>query len=80
MDTNKFVIKIENGQPVNHPLTYSNFLALFPECQAQENPTNEVISPYGYEVFENTEYPIYELGPYIQKENGTWTNTWVQAS
>ncbi len=78
MDTNQYVIQIENGTTVNHPLTYSNFLLLFPNCPVQETPTNDVISSYGYEVFTQTPMPMFDLGPYIKKEDGTWTNTWVQ--
>ena len=76
-DTNKLVIKIENGEPVNHPMTYSNFLLLFPDCPVQEMPTNDVIAPYGYEVFVITPRPEYKWGTYIKQDDGTWTNTWV---
>lgn len=79
-DTDKLVIQIENGTTVNHPLTYSNFLLLFPDCPVQETPTNAVISLYGYEVFTPTPMPMFDLGSYIQKEDGTWTNTWVQTN
>ncbi len=74
-DTDKLVIKVENGQAINHPLTYSNFLLLFPDCPVEEIPTNEVISQYEYNVFVHTKY---QPGPYIQQEDGVWTNTWVQ--
>jgi hypothetical protein len=59
-------------------LTYSNFLLLFPNCPVEENPTNAVIGPYGYEVFVTTPRPEYIHGSYTKNENGTWTNTWVQ--
>lgn len=80
---NLFVIQVVNGETVNHPLTYSNFLLLFPDCEQQETPTNEVIKPYGYEVFVITpkpingpfEHPAVE-GPYV-KNNDVWTNSWT---
>jgi hypothetical protein len=76
-DTNNLVIKVENGQSINHPVTYSNFLLLFPDCLVQDTPTNEVISIYGYEVFSPTPYPQFESGSYIKQNDGRWTNTWV---
>ena len=76
-DTDKLVIQIENGTTVNHPVTYSNFLLLFPECPVEETPTNEVVGQYGYNVFVHTSLPTYKSGKYIQKEDGAWTNTWV---
>lgn len=79
-DIDKFVVKIENGNVVDGPIPYSNFLELFPNCVVQEIPTNEVIAEYGYNVYIYTLYPTYKLGPYIQKEDGTWTNTWVKAN
>lgn len=77
-DTDKLVIKVENGQAVNHPVTYSNFLLLYPDCPEEETPTNEVIGQYGYNVFVLTVHPRFNPGPYIQNNDGTWTNTWIQ--
>lgn len=79
-DTERLVIQIQDGQPINHPLTYSNFLLLFPDCPIQETPTNDVISPYGYEVFVNTPRPTFDLGPYVKNDDGSWTNTWVKTN
>lgn len=76
-DTDKLVIKIEDGKPINYPLTYSNFLLLFPDCPEEETPTNEVIGQFGYNLFVNTPQPKFVWGPYVQQENGLWTNTWV---
>ena len=81
-DTEKFVIKVENRNAVGNPLYYENFLALFRNCPRQDNPTNDVIGPYGYEVFVHSEQPTvgqYEkavLGPYIF-QNNVWTNSWT---
>ena len=79
-DTDKLVIKIENGNTINHPLTYSNFLLLFPECLVEEIPTNDVVGQYGYNVFIRTPQPTFVSGNYIQHEDGTWTNTWIKTN
>jgi len=76
-DTDKLVIKVENGNTINHPVTYSNFLLLFPECPVEEIPTNEVVEQYGYNVFIPSPPPLFTSGQYVQTEDGTWTNTWV---
>ena len=74
---NLFVIQVESGSSINHPLTYSNFLLLFPECLVEEIPTNEVVGQYGYNIFTRTLPPTFVSGNYIQQEDGTWTNTWT---
>lgn len=79
---NKYVIKVENKQPVNHPITYSNFLQVFPTCPVQNIPTNDVIGRYGYEVFvvkqpptsSRFEHPAV-LSKYINVNN-VWTHEW----
>jgi hypothetical protein len=76
-DTEKLVIQVIDGKAINHPLTYSNFLLLFPDCIEEDNPSNEVLERYGYNVFVHTSLPTYKSGKYIQKEDGAWTNTWV---
>ena len=76
-DTDKLVIQIENGTTVNHPLTYSNFLLLFPECPVEETPTNEVVGQYGYNVFIRTLQPTFVSVNYMRQKDGTWTNTWT---
>lgn len=82
-NTAKFVIKVENKQPVDNPVAYDNFLMVFNGCPRQETPTNDVIGPYGYEVFEFTmqpqpgmfEHPAELLG-YV-KRGDVWTQNWV---
>ena len=76
-DTDKLVIKIENGNAINHPLTYSNFLLLVPDCPVEEIPTNEVVGQYGYNVFIRTPQPTFVSGNYMRQKDGTWTNTWT---
>ena len=78
MNDDKFVIQVnENGNRINYPLTYSNFLLLFPNCPVEEIPTNEVVGQYGYNVFMLTPPPTFMPGDYIQQEDGVWTNTWI---
>lgn len=80
----KFLIKVENRQPVGHPIQYSNFLLLFPMCPIQETPTNDVVGPYGYEVFERAQQPtvgVFEHPPirqdiYVCGQDGIWRDTW----
>lgn len=76
-DTDKLVIQVKDGHTVNYPVTYTNFLLLFPDCPVQDTPTNDVIGVYGYEVFVTTLMPQYTPGPYIKNEDGNWTNSWV---
>lgn len=78
----KFVIKVENRQSVGHPMSYSNFLLVFPGCQVQETPTNDVIGPYGYEIFVHTPEPtpgVFEHRAIVTGyvcNDGTWTQQW----
>jgi len=81
-----YVIKVENRIAIDHPVDYENFLLAFPSCPRQETPTNNVIGPYGYEVFIYTPEPTpgrYENphtpGPYTC-DNDIWTNTWITNS
>lgn len=79
----KFVIQIENRQAVGHPLLYSNFIQIT-GCPIQETPTNDVVGPYGYEVFERSprpevgvfEHPAIQKEIYICRPDGVWTDTW----
>jgi hypothetical protein len=83
-DSDLLVIKVENGQPVNHPLTYSNFRLIFPQTSFPDLPDNYFLVDFGYAVFKYTEQPAP-----VQFENTTdgpivwdtakdaYTNTWV---
>ena len=82
-DSNVLVIEVVDGQPINHPLTYSNFLLLYPECPRQDIPSNDILEQYGYQTFIRTSAPIlgtfdhpYTSGPYVF-ENGTWVDSWI---
>jgi len=39
-DSDLLVIKVENGQPVNYPLTYSNFRLIHPQTSFPDLPDN----------------------------------------
>lgn len=83
-DSDLLVIKVDNGQPVNFPLTYSNFRMLFPQTSFPDLPDNSFLVDFGYMVFKYTEQP-----PIPQFENCTdgpivwdaakdaYTNTYV---
>jgi hypothetical protein len=68
-------IKIENGQPVNHPIEENNFKACFPEIDTENLPE-------GWARFERVEQPelgVYEKNPtsvYAVDENGVWKDSW----
>ena len=83
----QFVIQVENGYPINYPVSYENFLLLFPECPVEEVPSNDVIGAYGYAVFEVSRPPIPtdfqhqpELSNEYFQENGVWKRKWILRS
>ncbi len=82
-DAKQLVIQIEKSEPINHPLTYSNFLLLYPDCPVEETPTNEIISHYGFEVFVSSPRPEISIfmknvsqNDFYTKVNGVWTKLW----
>lgn len=83
-DSALLVIKEENGQPVNYPLTYSNFRMLFPQTSFPELPDNSFLVDYGYKVFKHTNQPPIPQfencaeGPIVWSvELDAYTNTYV---
>ena len=71
-----FVIQIENGQPINHPIAIDNFLSAFPGVDINNLPpgfvefkrTNRpVLAPYG--IMDSLEYTYGFI-------DGVWTNVW----
>jgi len=84
-DSDLLVIRVEDGAPVDHPLTYSNFRMLFPEVSFPPTPVEDLVRPYGYAVFKYTERPKpvkFETttdGPIEWDDTlGAFTNRWVQ--
>lgn len=83
-DSDLLVIKEENGQPVNYPLTYSNFRMLFPQTSFPDLPDNTFLVDFGYKVFKHTNQPsippFYTCadGPIVwDSAKDAYTNTYV---
>lgn len=83
-DSDLLVIKVENDQPVGHPMTYSNFRLINPQTSFPELPDNSFLVDYGYMVFKYTEQPApvqFETtseGPIVwDAAKDAYTNTWV---
>ena len=84
-DSDLLVIQLVNGQPVNHPLTYSNFRMLFPETSFPPTPVDDLIRPFGYALFRYTERPVPVRFEHTREGAIAWsdalsafTNTWEQ--
>ena len=83
-DSDLLVIQVQDGLPVNYPLTYSNFRMLFPQTSFPDLPDNSFLMDFGYAVFKYTEQPAP-----VQFENTSdglivwdaakdvYSNTWV---
>jgi len=85
-DSDLLVIRVENGQPIGNPLTYSNFRLINPQTSFPELPDNSFLVDFGYMVFKYTEQPApvqFENtndGPIVWDETKqAYTNTWVNA-
>ncbi len=83
-DSDLLVIKVENDQPVNYPLTYSNFRMLFPQTSFPDLPDNSFLVDFGYKVFKHTNRPPIPQfenctnGPIVwSAELDAYTNTYV---
>jgi hypothetical protein len=72
----KFVIRVENGQPVDHPITIENFRQAFPHLDENNLPPE-------FAEFNRPGRPV--LGPYetftaeestYQLVNGVWSDVW----
>lgn len=76
------LIKINNGIPVIHPITNENFFQLFPEVTFPPILTPDVVTPFGFGMYEFTHQP--SLGTYekavevapVCSEPGIWMQTW----
>lgn len=80
------VIEVVDGQPVNHPLTYSNFRMLYPDTSFPPTPVDALVRPYGYALFRYTEKPAPVQFEHTREGAIAWsealgafTNTWEQA-
>lgn len=83
-DSDLLVIKVDNGQPVGNPLTYSNFRMLYPATSFPELPNTDAVAPYGYAAFVYVRQPApvqFEnttAGPLVWDDvKAAYSNTWV---
>tara|TARA_R110000868_G_scaffold131053_1_gene340964 strand:- start:7490 stop:7993 length:504 start_codon:yes stop_codon:yes gene_type:complete len=83
-DSDLLVIQVQDGAPVNYPLTYSNFRMLFPQTSFPDLPDNSFLVDFGYAVFKYTEQPApvqFENtndGPIVwDVAKDAYTNTWI---
>ena len=83
-DSDLLVIQIQDGEPVNYPLTYSNFRMLFPQTSFPDLPDNSFLVDFGYAVFKHTNQPPipqFETivdGPIVWNTDlDAYTNTYV---
>ncbi len=84
-DSDLLVIRVTDGQPVDHPMTYSNFRLINPQTSFPELPDNSFLVDFGFMVFKYTEQPApvqFENtsdGPIVwDAAKDAYTNTWVQ--
>jgi len=74
----EYIIQMENGTPVNHPMIMSNFTQCFPEVDLENLPEN-------FAFFVRVERPevnpyqiVFTADPeYIVREDGVVTDNWV---
>lgn len=76
-------IKLENGQPVGHPVSEDNFHYLFPGVSFSWPFVAEDVEPHGFGIYDFTSQP--ELGTFekaveiapVKDEHGRWMQTWT---
>jgi len=76
-------IKIENGQPVGHPLVAQNMWYLFPDFNWNRVITSDMVSELGYSIYEFTQMPqptrykkVIEVTPELNSSNGIYYQKW----
>lgn len=82
-DTEGFlVIKLENGLPVEYPVTYTNLKQLYPSIVFSTIPTKDQVDPLGYGLF-YISYPEQvpqthseQDGYSYNEQNSSWTYKW----
>lgn len=75
-DSDLLVIQVQDGAPVNYPLTYSNFRMLFPQTSFPDLPDNSFLMDFGYTVFKYVEQPA----PVQFEKTTDGTIVWVEAT
>jgi hypothetical protein len=76
-------IKLENGQPVGHPILEENFRLLFPNANLSLPFVAEDTEPLGFGLYDFSSQPdidtfekAVEVAP-VKDEYGRWLQTWV---
>lgn len=66
------IIKIQNGQPIDHPIILENFQQAFPNIDVNNLPSNfavfERVQPPQLGVYEKNQYCRYELVDGVYKD------------
>lgn len=75
-------IKLENGQPVSHPVVEENFRTLFPNESFAPFFTADNVEPLGFGIYDYSNQPscgryekAVEVTP-VRNESGIWKQTW----
>jgi hypothetical protein len=76
-------IKLENGQPIGHPIVEQNFRLLFPNLSFAWPFLAEDIEPFGFGIYDFSSplecglfEKVTELSP-VKDEYGIWRQTWA---
>ena len=76
-------IKLENGQPVGHPILEENFRLLFPNANLSLPFVAEEVEPLGFGLYDFSSQPdigtfekAVEVTP-VKGECGRWLQTWA---
>jgi hypothetical protein len=84
-DSDLLVIRIVDGQPVDYPLTYSNFRLINPQTSFPELPDNSFLVDYGFYRFQYVNKPVpppftnVTDGPFaLDPVRDAWVNTYVE--
>ena len=76
------LIRLENGAPVEHPVSDYNFRALYPAVSFPRYLKPADVEPFGFGLYEYSQQP--ELAKYqkmvegvpVLKDDGTWYQQW----
>jgi hypothetical protein len=73
-----FYIKVENGNPVNHPSSEENLLQVFGTVPSNYELFERVQAPlFGDEIDENKYKILASETPSYEKVDGVWKDVWV---
>lgn len=76
------LIKIENGQPVGHPILDENLRLIYPNTSFPSPMANSAVEAFGYALYEQAPAPevgtwqkAVEITP-VKNTEGVWVQTW----